>query len=204
MVNQINVVKEGINDKLLSIIHRIDNCEDILFYLIINKKIEISSKHLQGIILKNYNSLFKYWYKNEYKDGIHNYTFSLTLLSNCIVYNNSEIFNILFEDNKKNISKEEFTKLLFDNRDEDLYINRNEFIHNLLNNYLNYIKKDSNLIHICILSNMEDEIIIHLVNDGYLFTYEDMEIILKNRKVKVLEEMCQVYNKRVLDIQELD
>ena len=73
-----------------------------------------------------------------------------------------------------------------------------------MNNYLNYIKKDSNLIHICILSNMEDEIIIHLVNDGYLFTYEDMEIILKNRKVKVLEEMCQVYNKRVLDIQELD
>ena len=45
----------SINDKINTMIHRISNCEDILFYLMINEKIKLSLKHWCSIIMMDYH-----------------------------------------------------------------------------------------------------------------------------------------------------
>jgi len=194
VINQYESIQMNIDSKLISIIHRIDNCEDILFYLLLNNKIKIYSKHLQGIILRNYNSLFNYWYKMT----SYRYTFYITLMSHCIVYNNIAIFNILFEnkDVKNNLSKKEFTKLLFENRDDNFYMDKKLFIQNILNNYKNQVDYDSPFVNICILNNIEEDSIIELVRTGYTFTEDDMKLVLEDKKLKLLEKMCHICNNK--------
>ena len=58
IIKHFDKIKELIDDKLLQIIYRINNCEDILFYLYKIKKYRFYSKHYQGIIINKYNDFF--------------------------------------------------------------------------------------------------------------------------------------------------
>ena len=182
IINHYDVIKENVQRKLNTIIYRINNCEDILFHLMINKKITIHSKHFHGIIAMNYNSFFKTYYKN--RDGTN-------LLGECIDGNNIEIFNYLVDITKDHIDKTKIGDIIFENKRK---ITR-DFVYNLINNHIELISMECPLINLCILHDIEDYIIIKLVKEGYSFTNEDMKIILQEMKIKILETMCHEYNK---------
>lgn len=172
--------------KIISIIYRINNCEDILFHLLITKNVRFESKHYQGIISKHYNELFKYILKHEHFSEVY----MKNLLSFSLVYNNITIFNLIFQKIENIFNLESFSQFLFENRYEDFFEDKKDMIYNLVNNYSHLINKNSSLLHLCIKNDFEDEIIINLVNNNYVFIDEDMNKILSEKKWDILEAMC--------------
>ena len=189
IINQPEEITKNIDNRLLSIIHRIQNCEDILFHLFINKKIKLYSKHIDGLIIKHYNALFKYWYKTKNKSN-----YNRGYLSQCVAHNNVELFNFIFEKHKNTISKLDFSNILFENRRSENYLDKKLFIYNLLNNYREYIDKDSILVNICILNDIEEQSIIQLIHEGYTYNHDDMVTVLKRNQILLLEKMCRKIN----------
>ena len=191
IINHFSKIKGIIDHKLNSIIYRVNDCEDILFYLLVNKKINIYSKHLRGIISKHYNELFSHYYSlNCVEFG---YTQKLQLLTDCVLYNNITIFNLIFEKVISEISNKEFTKILFENKRKSLKHDP-EFIYNIINNHIDHIEKESAIINICIINDIEEDTIIKLINNDYSFTVNDMENMLKNGRYKLLEVACSKVN----------
>ena len=187
--NHLNRIEEKLSEKLLSIIYRIENCEDILFNLVLNRKVKIESKHLQAILTNNYNQLFKYIY--HHMGWINtSITFKMNLLSGCLSSNNIDGFTILFEEIKDIIPRKEFVKLLFGNRNDNFYNGKKDIIYHIVNNYLNYIDKDSKLLSTCIMNDIGENTMIQLVEDKYHFKEEDMKVVLEHRHFKLLEKMC--------------
>ena len=172
--------------KINSIIYRISNCEDILFHLLITKNVRFESKHYQGIISKHYNELFKYILKNE--NFGENYM--KNLLSFSLVYNNIEIFNLIFQKIENSFNLESFSQFLFENRYDDFFEDKKCMVYNLVNNYINIINKNSSLLHLCIKNDFKNEIIINLINNNYVFIDEDMNKVLSEKKWDILEAMC--------------
>ena len=189
--NHIERVEKKISDKLLSIIYRIENCEDILFNLVLNRKVKIESKHLQALVAKHYNQLFKYIY--HHMGWINSsITFKMNLLSGCLSSNNIDGFTFIFDQLKDTISRKEVVKLLFDNKYGNFYNGKTEIIYHVVNNYLNYIDKDSLLLSTCIMNDIGETTVIQLVDNGYCFNDEDMKVVLEHRRFKLLEKMCQL------------
>jgi len=187
--NHIERVEKKISEKFLSIIYRIENCEDILFNLVLNRKVKIESKHLQAILTNNYNQLFKYIY--HHMGWINSsITFKMNLLSGCLSSNNIDGFTILFEEIKDIIPRKEFVKLLFGNRNDNFYNGKKDIIYHIVNNYLHYIDKDSKLLSTCIMNDIGENTMIQLVEDKYHFKEEDMKVVLEHRHFKLLEKMC--------------
>lgn len=195
--NHIEQIEKKISSKLVSLIYRIENCEDILFHLVLNRKVKIESKHLQAILTNNYNQLFKYIYNRD--EWIYSsISFKMNLLSSCIPSNNSNGLTFLFDQMKETISREEFSKLFFDNRNDNFYNGKTEIIYHVVNNYLNYVDKSSRLLSICIRSDIEENTMIQLVDNGFCFNDEDMKVVLEHGHFKLLEKMCRVKNRNNL------
>jgi len=181
------LIDKKIYDKLISILYRIDNCEDILFHIVLMGE-KIESKHIQAIVVNHYNRLFKYIYHRDGWNG-SNILFKMNLLSDCISSNNIDGFTFIFDHIKDIISRKEVTKLIFDNRNDNFYHGKSETIYNLVNNYLNYIDKESKLISICIMNDIDETTMIHLVECGFHFKECDMKLVLENRKFNLLGVM---------------
>lgn len=184
IIHQYYEIKEEIESKLISIIYRINNCEDILFYLIKNKDVRIESKHLEGIIVKQYNEILNYHLKNvNYND-----TFLKTLLRVCINFNNKEIFSYLME--KIDITIDEFTEYLFyklNAKSFDTY----DFYEYIIDNYLKYVSLNSPLIKYSILTKVSENKIVDLLKKGYMFSQNEMVMILNEERYYLLELMCK-------------
>ena len=189
--NHIERIEKKISSKLLSIIYRIENCEDILFHLVVNNRVKIESKHLQGLVTKHYNQLFKYIY-NHMGWINSSITFKMNLLSGCLSSNNIDGFTFIFDQLKDTISRKEVVKLLFDNKYDNFYNGKTEIIYHLVNNCLNYIDTESTLLSICIMNDIEENTMVQLVEYGYHFTDEDMKVVLENNHFKLLEKMSRV------------
>ena len=112
----------------------------------------------------------------------------------CISCNNIELFNFIFQQNENKISKRGFTELLFENKKEDFYFDRLEFLNNLINNYRDSISIKSNFLSICISSKIEENTIIELIELGYEYTTNDMKVVLQNNYIKALQKMCEIIN----------
>ena len=59
---QYSYIESIIENKVSKILNRVDNCEDLFFYLLLNDKIKVTYRLLEGCIIKGYNELFKYAY----------------------------------------------------------------------------------------------------------------------------------------------
>ena len=182
ILNQYKAIQCSLQNKIINIIYRVDNCEDILFYLFQTKKVTITLKILNGMISQNYNQVFQYCYNNSYQT-YHQ------LIFHCFESNNSEILNFLLSGNRMIVNEKTFSELLFKSRKEK----SKEFIYNLINNHLNRIEKSSSLINMCITGDIDDNTIIQIIQNGYEYTTDDMGIILSETKIKVLETMCKYY-----------
>ena len=182
VLNQYASIHNIIQNKIVNIIYRIDNSEDILFYLFQTKNITITLKILIGFISNNYNDIFKFCYTKEL------YKTNFQLIVQCIESNNVILFNYLLE-NDFVLLPSNFTRLFFQNRKKKT----NEFIYNLINNHIHLIQKDSPLIHLCLENRIYTEEIIQLIKKNFTFTIDDMKLVLDREDIPLLACMCQHY-----------
>ncbi len=169
-----------LNASKSKIIYRMDDCEDIFFYMILNDKIEMDIMILLGCIAKNYKELFFYCYKNmKIKDR-------LKIIKKTIETNNYELFNYVLDD--YNISKEILNETIFGKKEYT-----KEFLYNLINNHLPLIFKESDLIGICIINKVSDDIIIKLINEKFYYGDDEMAAVLSERRIDLLRMMCEKY-----------
>ena len=182
VLNQYASIHNVIHNKIVNIIYRIDNSEDILFYLFQTKNITITLKILIGFISNNYNDIFKFCYTKEL------YKTNFQLIVQCIESNNVIIFNYLLE-NDFVLLPSNFTRFFFQNRKKKT----NEFIYNLINNHIHLIQKDSPLIHLCLENMIYTDEIIQLIKKNFSFTVDDMKLVLDREDIPLLACMCQHY-----------
>ena len=174
-------IKQLMNSKINKLIYRFDNCEDIFFYLIINKKIDINLKLLIGCISKRYHDLFRYIYpKLEIKDR-------LELLNKTIHMNDIELFNYILNDYR--ITNEFFSEIIV----VDGFGYGTDFIYNILNNHMYRITKESKIIKLCLENNIENDSIVKLIHKGYYYDDDEIQYVLTNKNIFLLTEMCNNY-----------
>ena len=192
IIHHMPVVERKIQDKLLPIIYRIKNCEEILFYLLKNMKVKIKiyPKHLHGFISANYNKIFKYVYKCTDYDN----AFKMELVSSCLSENNIDIFSFIFDEIKGTLFKKE-SSLLFEKPDM-FYTGKKELLYHILNNYSSYIGVESKLLRTCILNGIDETTICKFVDLGYHFLKCDMKLVLENQHFALLEIMCRVIQQK--------
>ena len=56
--------------------------------------------------------------------------------------------------------------------------------------------KDSKFIYICLENNINDQIIKDLIHLGYSYDDDDMQFALSNKKISLLRDMCNSYNRK--------
>ena len=186
--NHYDKIKDKLNIKINTIIQRFDNIDDILFHLVLSNKVEISHKFLSGLITKvKNNDLFFYCFLNRETKDIK----LSNLFGQSILYSNYEIFNFLLSENRYEINNNILSNLLIENLDEKMI--KKEFIYNLINNHINRLNLDIPLIKISIDNNIDEQTIEQLVIFGFNYSYEEMEIVLNNRKLNLLKVLVNYY-----------
>ena len=117
---------------------------------------------------------------NDFFIHYHNHSENLIeLLNNCIDMSNIRILNYIIQTEKKNISSDYFTGVVFSNEIQKL---TKGLIYNIINNFTHLIEKKSPLISACIFHNIEEGCILELLENGFSFTGEDMEQSIKNKQ----------------------
>ena len=170
-----------INNKISKIIHRFKDCEDILFYLIINNKIKISQKLLESCIIKGYNCIFIHIY--------HQYIIKINynnLIKKTIDYNNYTLFTYLVTRTPE-LTKDIITKLLFR---KGKSINK-VFLENIISHHLELILKDSNIIKLSIEVGVTNELIFRLIDNNYEYNidgiYKSFKKIMDDNNIELLK-----------------
>lgn len=180
ILNYYDKIKEILPSKMKYIINRISNCEDILFYLIMSKNLKPFHKMLDYCILKRYNGFFKYTYPKVLNK--HN----VLLMKSCIVNDNIEIFNYLFNDSS--ISCERFTDLLLYNKPSV------GFIEDIYNNHYKLLDNKQRIIKYLLESNSNSDIIIKLINRGFIYDYTEIQMAVDNKNTEILRSMMKHFN----------
>jgi len=182
IVDQYVYVKDIIKEKVSKIIQRITNCEDILYYLILNRKIDINHILLDGCIIKKYNGLFRYCYENRNDRDIQD----IKLIRSCFEYNNSELLNYLINEKQIKLSNVLFTRLIYKRKNIE-----SQFILNIIKNHLPLINRESELINLCISKNIENKIIFQLIDGKFKYTTDDIYLPLQDKNIELLKYMVQ-------------
>ena len=161
------------------IINSIPKCEDLLFYLVISDKIKITNQILSAIISKKYNDFFIYCYEKINEKELQ----KQELLKITIQNSNTELFNYLINEtsfNKYNISQLINTTVIKDK----------QFINNILENHIKKLDHKSPIIRICLENDIDYHMIHNLVLAGYYYSYEELNIVLKNKDITLLKLLC--------------
>ena len=183
IMNYYSYIRNELQDKFNLINHNL-NIEDLYFYLILTNKIEINHNLLVISIIKGYHDLFIYCYNKTKEKNMKQ------LLIQCIQKNNQKIFDYLLSDKSFILSNYEFTKIIMNMNCEKMIPNKKKLLIHLLNNYQHKIDEKSNLIQLCILNHINNNDIHKLILKGYEYSYDELEITLKNKNIELLEILC--------------
>ena len=181
--------------KINTLILNTNDIEDLLYYLIITKKIVINELLIINLIKKKYNDLCIYCFNNNPELKSNN-----NIINDIIKTNNIRLFNfikdIIFDySNIIKILLNESNK--YDPNISYYYTNHENykiFIENIINLDLNKINKDNKLIKLCLLNNIKNETIINLINEKYHVEIEDISIALQNRNIILVELLSRKFN----------
>lgn len=184
IVNHYERLKYQINRKFVSIILRFNNIEDILFYIVINKKATINRDIMKSLISKNYVELFKYCYVNYKYDNFKN---NSDFLKKCIDVNSFLIFDYLMENNSY-INSSEFTAYFLDKKKYNVL-----FFNMILDKYIDLLPLNSKIITLSIKNKIDDKRLIKLVNKGYSYNEKDIIDILLLKNIKLAKIMINSY-----------
>lgn len=184
ITNYIDDIKEVIPKKIGQIMSRIENIEDILFYLLVNDIIDPNEDIIKYSILKNYNQLFFYLINDQkvIKD----------LIDYSIEANNYVVFNYLINNSDTKLTSKRISKV-FKRRK---YIKK-DFIENIIQNHINILIDIDDLILIALEINISDELIIKLIDHDFLINHVCLEKCLNVKRYHLLEKLMIKFNRVV-------
>ena len=185
VINHTDSIKDNIQKKINQIISRIDNIEDILFYLLVNGIIKSTEDIIKYSIMKNYNDLVFHLIGKK-KIVINQ---CIDLLDSAIEGNNYVILDYLIKMNDMDVSNIRLSRIFKKKK----YIKK-EFIENIIKNHINILKDIEDLILICLEINISDETIIKLINNGFTVTDPCLQKCLSEKRYYLLEKLVQKYN----------
>lgn len=179
LMNFYNDIKNTLNTKIKHIIHRISNCEDILFFLVLKNDITINHKLLESCIKNEYIDLFTFLYDKVKIKNNH------LLLKACFEYGNIDIFKKIY--NIGALSKQAFTELFLKIKSSET------FIYFIINNYRSELDKNDKIINFCLNKNIDEYTITYLINHNFIFSLDDIQNVLNNKNIKLLKLMVEKY-----------
>ena len=179
LMNYYNDIKGTLNTKIKHIIHRISNCEDILFFLVLKKDINFNHKLLESCIMIGYNDLFYFLYDKIKIKQNH------LLLKNCFEYGNIDIFKKIY--NIGALSNEKFTELFLKIKSSET------FIYFILNNYRSELDKNEKVINFCLKKNIDEYTLINLINNNFKYSLDDIQNVLNDKNINLLKIMVDKY-----------
>ena len=182
LVNHYDKLKEIINRKLNTLVLRFSNIEDILFYIIINKKAQVNREIMKSLISKNYIELFKYCIKNQFQSKNNS-----DLLLKCIETNAFIIFDYLM-DNGSYINQREFSEVFISKRKHNTI-----FLNMILDKYLHLLPLNCTIISLSIKNKVDSARIGMLIHKNYKYDISDIITILENKNIQLAKEMINSY-----------
>lgn len=181
IINHYSEISELIDNKVLKIIHRFDDCQDIIFYLILNKKIKITLKLLTGCIYKSYNKLFKCIYdKSEYDKIDCN-----ELIKKTVEYNNYTIFSYLINNTDYvllNHNRDNFTRSLIKKKNI-----QKEFLEYVLLNHIELLSENYELVRFSIYVGVDNNVVQYLIENGFSYNKDDLYKPLDDENIELLK-----------------
>ena len=165
--------------KAQKIINRVKNCEDLFFYCIVTKKIQVSQSIILGMINMNYVDLCKYSY-NKYSSLPYEI---MSYIRQCIKEERMQLFDFFLSHPKmRTINAQHFVSNYVESKKKY----SKEFIYYLNDHYLNLINKESKWIHRCIENKIDNHSIFHLVDSGFHYGYDEIQIVLNHKNIRLL------------------
>tara|TARA_B110000285_G_C15103430_1_gene606446 strand:+ start:170 stop:1393 length:1224 start_codon:yes stop_codon:yes gene_type:complete len=184
VINYTDSIKDNIQKKINQIILRIDNIEDILFYLLVNDIIKPTDEIIKTSIIKNYNDLFFHLI-----GGMDPVSYKCKELLYCAIDgNNYVILDYLIKSNCTDFSNIPLSRILKKKK------YKKEFIENIIKNHINILKDVDDLIMICFEINIDDESIITLINNDFTITASCLEKCLTEKRYYLLEQLVKKFN----------
>tara|TARA_B110000285_G_scaffold196479_1_gene227474 strand:- start:33 stop:734 length:702 start_codon:yes stop_codon:yes gene_type:complete len=177
LVNHYDKLKDIIHRKINTIILRFHNIEDILFYIIINKKADVTREITKSIISKNYIDLFKHCY--QYFETKNNSDF----LIKCVESNSFIIFDYLMENNSY-IHPSEFSEVFLSKKKHNII-----FLNMILDSHSKLLTKSSRIISMSIKNKVNSGRIEKLINQGYFYDEKDIICVLESKNMKLAKIM---------------
>ena len=185
IVNHYDRLRETINRKFSTLIMRFNNIEDILFYIVVNGKANVTRDTMKSLISKNYIELFQHCYT---KYGYDEFKNNSDLLGKCIEYNCFVLFDYLMTKNSY-IHPSEFSALFLSKRKHNIV-----FVNMILDKYLNLIPLKEKLIKMCIREKIDDKRISHLILQGYHYDEKDIIEVLNVKNIRLAKTMINSYS----------
>ena len=182
LVNYYDKLKEIINRKFNTIILRFSNIEDILFYIVVNQKAQITRENMKSLISKNYFELFKYCYKNYIQSKNNS-----DLLLKCVETSSFIIFDYLMNDGCY-INKNEFSTAFLSKKKHNTV-----FLNMILDKYVDLLPLNSNIVSLSIKNKVDSNRIEKLINNNYYYDEKDIIIILEDKNIKLAKIMINAY-----------
>ena len=167
--------------KLYTIIHRFEDCEDLFFYLVVTKKVNITGKLLSGMIIQKYNDLFRYCYpmiQMKTEPDHHEY------LKYCIYHSNKGIFTFLLTII---IPDDDLKRYIMNCLRQKRNNPTKEFLTFLLREHLSILEKHKDFIYLCIQHDVDTVDIMTLVNQEFPYDLEDVQLSLDKGYIKLLK-----------------
>ena len=174
---------DNINYIIDNFIKNINNVDDIIYYLLLSKKIKINNSLILTCIDKGYNELCKYLYNNI--NNINNINIYEEHLFRIMKKENNELLDFFFKKYPNCIVS--LKKLL---KEMDFSY---DFFHNIFNNYVNFFDKDFPIIDLCLKYNYPFNTIKYLVYDNFCITKETILLSLENEDKRILKILANKY-----------
>ena len=170
------------------ILNRLNDCEDIVFYLMLSKKICINNKFIWSCIDKDYTEACIYAYKH-----ISDYQTNLSLLAQ-----GEHIERIM---KRNNILLLDFFVTKYPNNFHyvrkhllNMWVTKEFFMH-LFNNYLKFFDCDYPLIDTYLKYDANIENIKNLVNNNYMITKDTVKASLECKDLNIFKIISEKYLK---------
>lgn len=176
-----------IQSKIMSMIHRITDCEDTLFHLFYTKDIEINERILRGLIIMNYKTLYKYCYEIFRKHEKRVMMYHPKLLHTCFECNNIELTEYLISELQSGVYSEENISHIINIAFEKYNKYTDEYLYMLINNYGRYFSETSKLLKISIVNNISETSIEKIITHGFIPDLEDIAQSLIHKNIPLLK-----------------
>lgn len=153
------------------------NIEDIIFYLLLSKKINISEQLFHECIKYNYENAFTYCFQ-QYIDK-NNLPYENCIFQ-CFQYNRKSI--LLFLINNYQIHH----SILIEYKKE---LNH-DLIQYMINNHIDIFHRSSELIKIAIHLQLSYECIETLIKEKFIYCFDELQLTLDYKNLQLLKLLC--------------